>query len=146
MAIEQANAEALRARQDRIAEAEIEAIRNGRYAEVTEPGSTDNSGEISPVDNGLQGLYKKFPGLKRLIKTIRHSKFIPRMLFKLRYAQGTQEVLIQDGKIEVVAKDYLKDYGRTSAIWTEGFVNYAAILVEFFGAEFRGLQIGSCWA
>jgi hypothetical protein len=65
----------------------------------------------------------------------------------------TQEVLIQDGKIEVVAKDYLKDYGllpapveklppaqlvcrcRTSAIWTEGFVNYAAILVEFFGAE-----------
>jgi hypothetical protein len=148
MAIEQANAEALRARQDRIAEAEIEAIRNGRYAEVTEPGSTDNSGEISPVDNALQGLYKKFPGLKRdLIKTIRHSKFIPRMLFKLRYAQGvntdrrTQEVLIQDGKIEVVAKDYLKDYGRTSAIWTEGFVNYAAILVEFFGAEFPGLHI-----
>jgi len=49
MAIEQANAEALRARQDRIAEAEIEAIRNGRYTEVTEPGSTDNSGEIFPT-------------------------------------------------------------------------------------------------
>jgi hypothetical protein len=142
MAIEQANAEALRARQDRIAEAEIEAIRNGRYAEVS-------SGEISlPIDNALQGLYKKFPGLKRdLIKSIRHSKFIPRMLFKLRYAQGvntdrrTQEVLIKDGKIEVVAKDYLKDYGRTSRIWTEGFVNYAAILVEFFDAEFPGLHI-----
>jgi hypothetical protein len=151
MAIEQANAEALRARQDRIAEAEIEAIRNGRYAEASsgEPGNTDDSGEISlPIDNALQGLYKKFPGLKRdLIKSIRHSKFIPRMLFKLRYAQGvntdrrTQEVLIKDGKIEVVAKDYLKDYGRTSSIWTEGFVNYAAILVEFFGAEFPGLHI-----
>jgi hypothetical protein len=69
-----------------------------------EPGNTDNSGEISlPIDNALQGLYKKFPGLKRdLIKSIRHSKFIPRMLFKLRYAQGvntdhrTQEVLIKD--------------------------------------------------
>jgi len=151
MAIEQANAEALRARQDRIAEAEIEAIRNGRYAEVSsgEPGNTDDSGEISlPIDNALQGLYKKFPGLKRdLIKSIRHSKFIPRMLFKLRYAQGvntdrrTQEVLIKDGKIEVVAKDYLKDYGRTSSIWTEGFVNYAAISVEFFGTEFPGLHI-----
>jgi hypothetical protein len=34
-AIEQANAEATRARQDRIAEAEIEAIRNGRHAEAT---------------------------------------------------------------------------------------------------------------
>ena len=88
MAIEQANAEALRARQDRIAEAEIEAIRNGRYAEASsgEPGNTDDSGEIPlPIDNALQGLYKKFPGLKRdLIKSIRHSKFIPRMLFKLR--------------------------------------------------------------
>ncbi|KAN0066727.1 hypothetical protein V8E54_015197 [Elaphomyces granulatus] len=99
-------------------------------------------------DNALQSLYKKFPGLKRdLIKSIRHSKFIPRMLFKLRYAQGVNtdrrtQVLITDGKIEVVAKDYLKGYGRTSSIWTEGFVNYAAILVEFFGAEFH---IGSCW-
>jgi hypothetical protein len=62
---------------------------------------------VRPVDNALQGLYKKFPGLKRdLIKSIRHSKFVPRMLFKLRYGQGvntdrrTQEVLIQDGKIE----------------------------------------------
>jgi hypothetical protein len=53
----------------------------------------------------------------------------------------TQEVLITDGKIEVVAKDYLKDYGRTSSIWIEGFVNYAAILVEFFSPEFPGLHI-----
>ena len=149
MAIEQANAEATRARQDRIAEAEIEAIRNGRHAEATTLGGTNDSGETPPVDTALQGLYKKFPGLKRdLIKSIRQSKFIPRMLFKLRYAQGinadrrTQEVLIQDGKIEVATKDYLKDYGRTPSIWTEGFVNYTAILVEFFGAEFPGLHIG----
>ena len=149
MAIEQANAEATRARQDRIAEAEIEAIRNGRHAGATTLGGTNDSGETPPVDTALQGLYKKFPGLKRdLIKSIRQSKFIPRMLFKLRYAQGinadrrTQEVLIQDGKIEVATKDYLKDYGRTPSIWTEGFVNYTAILVEFFGAEFPGLHIG----
>jgi hypothetical protein len=142
MAIEQANAEAHRARQDRIAEAEIEAIRNGRYAEISS-GDPDN--RIESGDNALQGLYKKFPGLKHdLIKSILHSKFIPRMLFKLRYAQGintdrrTQEVLIKD---EVVAKDYLKDYGRTSSIWTEGFVNYAAISVEVFGAKFPGLHI-----
>ena len=87
---------------------------SGRYAEASsgEPGNTDDSGEISlPIDNALQGLYKKFSGLKRdLIKSIRHSKFIPRMLFKLRYAQGvntdrrTQEVLIiKDGKIEPLA-------------------------------------------
>lgn len=69
------------------------------------------------------------------------------MLFKLRYAQGantdrrTQEVLIKDGKIEVIAKDYLKDYGCTSSIWTKGFVNYATISVEFFCAEFPGLHI-----
>ena len=89
MAIEQANAEATRARQDRIAEAEIEAIRNGRHAGATTLGGTNDSGETPPVDTALQGLYKKFPGLKRdLIKSIRQSKFIPRMLFKLRYAQG----------------------------------------------------------
>ena len=36
--------------------------------------------------------------------------------------------MIQDGKIEVAAKDYLKDY-TSIIIWTEGFVNYAAISV-----------------
>src|SRR4029077_8764490 len=151
MAIEQANAEALRARQDRVAQAEIDAIHNGRHLGVTDSSelNTNASGEtFLPVDNALQGLYKKFPGLKRdLIKSIRHSKFVPRMLFKLRYGQGvnadrrTQEVLIQDGKIEVAVKNYLKDYGRTPAIWTEGFVNYSSILVEFFAAEFPGLHI-----
>ena len=79
------------------------------------------------------------------------SRFANQSLFpacSLSYAQGvnadrrTQEVLIQDGKIEVATKDYLKDYGRTPSIWTEGFVNYTAILVEFFGAEFPGLHIG----
>jgi hypothetical protein len=69
------------------------------------------------------------------------------MLFKLRYGQGvntdrrTQEVLIQDGKIEVAVNDYLKDYGRTPVIWTERPVNFSAILVEFFATEFPGLHI-----
>ncbi|KAN0070764.1 hypothetical protein V8E54_010929 [Elaphomyces granulatus] len=89
MAIEQANAEATRARQDRIAEAEIEAIRSGRHAGATTFGGTNDSGETPPVDTAL-----------------------------------------------------LKDYGRTPSIWTEGFINYTAILVEFFGAEFPGLHIG----
>jgi hypothetical protein len=108
--------------------------RSGRHAGATTFGGTNDSGETPPVDTALQGLYKKFPGLKRdLIKSIRQAKFIPRMLFKLRYAQGvnadrrTLEVLIQDGKIEVATKDYLKDYGRTPSIWTEGFINYTLL-------------------
>jgi hypothetical protein len=83
------------------------------------------------VDNTPQ----EFPGLKRdPIEPIHHSKFIPRLLFKMLYAQGvntdrrTQKALIRDGKIEVAAKDYLKDY-TSIIIWTEGFVNYAAISV-----------------
>ena len=94
MAIEQANAEALRARQDRIAEAEIEAIRNGRYAEASsgEPGNTDDSGEISlPIDNALQGLYKKFPGLKAILS----NRFAIPSLFLACYSScATPKVLI----------------------------------------------------
>jgi hypothetical protein len=65
--MKQANAEAPRARQDRIAQAEID---NGRYVEVTtsgEPSNTvvnahNNSDETSPpVNNALQGLYKNSP-------------------------------------------------------------------------------------
>ncbi|KAN0076154.1 hypothetical protein V8E54_006296 [Elaphomyces granulatus] len=113
--------------------------------ELLKRKSRPSATAVMPKQRPLMTL--KFPGLKRdLIKSIRQSKFIPRMLFKLRYAQGvnadrrTQEVLIQDGKIEVATKDYLKDYGRTPTIWTEGFVNYTAISV--FGAEFPGLHIG----
>jgi hypothetical protein len=149
MAIEQANVEATR----------IELLKRKSRPSATavmpkqRPLTNYNdSGETPPVDTALQGLYKKFPGLKRdLIKSIHQSKFIPRMLFKLRYAQGVNadrrtqlEVLIQDGKIEVASKDYLKDYGRTPTIWTEGPAHWLESVHVGYNRAGENLRLANC--
>ena len=43
---------------------------------------------------------------------------------------------VEGGRVvETAVKGKLKDYGTTSAIWSEAFLNYTAILTYFFGRE-----------
>jgi len=147
---EQARFEAAEARAERIADAQVAALNRGVPAPgvaggvvvpaAAPPVVAEQEGEL-PIEHNAA--YTLFSGIPRdLIKKIYFGGFIPANLYKLRHSYGiddadTSKVITFEGGrvVETAVKGKLKDYGTTSAIWSEAFLNYTAILIYFFGRE-----------
>ena len=142
--------QAEQARAERITDAQVAALNRGVLAPgvaagvvvpvAAPPVVAEQEGEL-PIEHNAA--YTLFPGIPRdLIKKIYFGGFIPANLYKLRHSYGiddadTSKVITFEGGrvVETAVKGKLKDYGTTSAIWSEAFLNYTAILTYFFGRE-----------
>jgi hypothetical protein len=133
-----ANAAAEQTRLDALNAAKIAALQQDNNSP---PGrhtndDTNNDGE-HPQE--VLALVPLFPGLSLdLVSQIFSNKFKPEHLCKLRHLHGyeddaSQEVTLSGGKLHFKDKRYIKEFGTTTAIWSEGFHNYSSIVVTFWG-------------
>ena len=146
-AAEVAAIEARTAREQEESQARIAAMRTepataGAAAAPTQENEEDSlTGEISPA---ALLVANKYPGLpKEEIARIFTNKFRLQNLYKLRHLQGREDkdqeenIFIKDGRMKLKrASENLRDFGASPAIWSESFLNYSSILVNFFGAPF----------
>ena len=149
-AAEVAAIEARTAREQEKSQARIAAMRTelaiARAAAAPTQGNEEDSltGELSPA---VLLVANKYPGLpKEEIARIFANKFRPQNLYKLRHLQGRDEkdqeenIFIKDGHMKLKrASGNLRDFGPSPAIWSESFLKYSSILVNFFGVAFPSL-------
>ena len=102
---------------------------------------------IGEISSAVFLVANKYSGLpKEKIARIFANKFRPHNLYKLRHLQGwdkkdqKKNIFIKDGRMRLKqASGNLRDFGTSSAIWSELFLNYSSILVNFFGVAFLSL-------
>lgn len=118
-----------------------------RTAAITNPShsisaTVETSEEIrSEVPSEVSIVAAKFRDLpQEEIAKIYTGKFKPINLYKLRYGKkiedlqrGDRVTADGDGLSIKKAVGTMKDYGTTSTIWSESFLNYSQIMVSIFG-------------
>lgn len=99
----------------------------------------ESIGEISPTTLLVAS---KYPGLPKVkIARIFTNKFRPENLYKLRHLKGREDkdrdenITIENGQMKLKrVTGSLRDFGPTWEIWSESFLNYTMIMVDFFGS------------
>lgn len=115
----------------------LDLIRSGRDED-------DSLGEISPVIPSVAGRY---PGLPKADMTrIHENPFKPENLYKFRHLKGREDkdrdenITFEHGQMKIKnVTGTLRDFGNTIDIWSDGFLNYSMVLVDFFGVTFPSL-------
>ena len=131
--------------------ARIAAIRAPANA-VVPTGSTRSTGEeeetslgeISPIILSVAGRYPGLP--KAEIARIHENRFKPENLYKFRHLKGREDkdrdenITFEHGQMKIKkVMGTLRDFGNTIEIWSDGFLNYAMVMVDFFGVAFPSL-------
>ncbi|MCJ1350507.1 MAG: hypothetical protein MMC33_000488 [Icmadophila ericetorum] len=150
--------DALQRRLDVESAARVEAIRAGN-SPVNGAGGTGNrsmgGANQAQVDNDSLGelppevasLASRKPSLPRTeIAKIYLNKFKPEDLHKLRPLASRHDdsdrtfIISDDGTLRATKRDRTyRDFGQTSTVWSEGFLNYAMIMNVFHGVKFPRL-------
>jgi hypothetical protein len=107
----------------------------------------EQAGETPPEVVTVSSL---LPSLsKAQLQAIFQNKFLPINLCKLQARQGTDDWLnnttlsfMEGNMVATKPKGTLKDFGHTTAIWSEGFINYTTAVGLFFATKHPKLQSG----
>ena len=101
-------------------------------------------GEISPIILSVAGRYPGLP--KAEIARIHENRFKPENLYKFRHLKGREDkdrdenITFEHGQMKIKkVMGTLRDFGNTIEIWSDGFLNYAMVMVDFFGVAFPSL-------
>lgn len=104
----------------------------------------DTIGEISPAILSVAGRYPGLP--KAEMARIYENRFKPENLYKFRHLKGREDkdrdenITFENGQIKIKkVTGTLRDFGNTIDIWSDGFLNYSMVLVDFFGVAFPSL-------
>ena len=127
--------------------AAIRAPSNGvAPAGSTRAGEDDETslGEISPIILFVAGRY---PGLPQAeIARIYENRFKLENLYKFRHLKGREDkdrdenITFEHGQMKIKkVTGTLRDFGNTIEIWSDAFLNYAMVMVDFFGVAFPSL-------
>lgn len=99
-------------------------------------------GEISPIILSVAGRYPGLP--KAEIARIHENRFKPENLYKFRHLKGREDkdrdenITLEHGQMKIrKVTGTLRDF--TIDIWTDGFLNYSIVMVDFFGVAFPSL-------
>ena len=135
-------------RDDKESQARIAALRIP--AATTTPAALnqtkreeDSIGGISSAILSVAGRYPRLP--KAEIARIHENRFKPGNLYKFRHLKGRedkdrhQNVTFENGMKIMKVTGTLRDFGNTLDIWSDGFLNYSTVLVDFFGVAFPSL-------
>lgn len=94
------------------------------------------------IPKEVRSLADQLMGLpQREIEKIFRNKFQPMNLHELRFIKGREDMyryeIVFENRVLKVRREAgsFKNYGIDSEIWSEAFLNYAAILVAFFGVS-----------
>ena len=117
--------------------AELAVLRSGIKTGNTE--QLEPEGELKPQ---VLEVSKLLPGVPRnLLSSILEAKLDPYNLYKLRAVDSDDSSDKQRFSLDInsefkleKAKGKLKDFGPTSVIWRETFINYTIAITGFFGA------------
>lgn len=150
-ALEQRNFEAdLRAvearteRENEECRARIAAIQAGTVTAAAPRVQADEEKPVGEISAATLLVASRYPGLPKAKTTqIFNNKFQPENLYRLRHLKGREDkdrednVTIENGLMKLKsATGSLRDFGRTWDIWSEAFINYTMIMVDFFDASF----------
>jgi hypothetical protein len=148
IAIQQANNAAEERRKDELHQAQLEAIRTGvPGASPPAIATVQTEGEHPPESLLLQRLFPTI--LPEHVTSIFQNKFKPASLWLLRTESALDENLqkksynidIEDGQIKMSERKAIRNFGDDSSIWQEGFLNYTAIIVQFWGKTHPDLHL-----
>ena len=128
------------ARENEESRARIAAIQAGAAA-TTAPGSKNDEEEpIGEIPPAALLVASKHPGLPEAeIARIYANKFRPENLYKLRHLKGREDkdrdenITIENGMMRLKrVTGTLRDFGTTMEIWSEAFINYTMVMLDFF--------------
>ncbi|MCJ1349918.1 hypothetical protein MMC31_008161 [Peltigera leucophlebia] len=135
------------------AEQELQAVTAGarrdeeenaaRIAAIREEEET-SLGEISPIILSVAGRYPGLP--KAEIARSHENRFKPENLYKFRHLKGLEDkdrdenITFEHGQMKIKkVTGTLRDFGNSIEIWSDGFLIYAMVMVDFFGVAFPSL-------
>lgn len=136
------------ARENKESRAKIAAIQAGAITAAAPRPPTDEVEEpIGEIPPAALLVASRYPGLpKAEIARIFTNKFRPENLYKLRHLKGREDkdrdenITIENGQMKLKrVTGSLRDFGPNWEIWSESFLNYAMVMVDFFGPTFPSL-------
>lgn len=138
--------EARTARENEESRARITAIQAGPAVART-PTAAEEEDSTGEVPQAALLVASHHPGLpKAEIARIFSNKFRPQNLFKPRHLKGREDRdreennTIENGTMKLKKSTVnLDDFGSSSEIWSEGFLNYVMVMSDFFGSAFPSL-------
>ena len=128
------------AREEELHQARLQQFRLGA---ATLPSTADEPEPEGNTPPEVQSVFTALPGLPRAqIVRIFEKKFIPENLYKLRHLYNRDDerpgvlTISSSGDFQIQrVKGQLKDFGNSSLIWSQGFINYAQAMTLLFGAS-----------
>ena len=98
-------------------------------------------GEISPIIFFVAGRYLDSP--KAEIAQIYENRFKPENLYKFYHLKGHEDkdrdenITLEHNQMKIKkVTGTLRDFGNTIDIWSDGFLNYSMVMVDFFRRAF----------
>lgn len=131
------------ARENEESRARIAVIQAGAVMAAAPRTQVDDEEPIGEISQATLLVASRYPGLpKAKIARIFANKFRPKNLYRLRHLKGREDkdreenVTIENGQIKLKrVTGTLRDFGTSWDIWSKSFINYAIIMVDFFGAS-----------
>lgn len=139
--------EARTARENEESRARVAALQSGAVVATTPRTPVYEEDWIEESSQETLLVARRYPGLpKAEIALIFSNRFRPRSLHRLRHFDGREEkdhdentAIKDDCKKTEPVMGTLRDFGSTFGIWSECFINYCMIMMDFFGAAFPTL-------
>ncbi len=101
-------------------------------------------GEISPIIFSVAGRYPGLP--KAEIARIYENRFKPENLYKFCHLKSREDkdrdenITFEHGQMKIKkVTGTLCDFSNTINIWSDSFLNYSIVMVDFFGIAFPSL-------
>lgn len=135
--------EARTIRENKESRARISAIQSGAGAAAALQNPVDEEKPVGEIIPAALRVASRYPGIpKAEIARIFANKFRPENLYKLRNLKGHVEKNreVNGPMKQGRANGTLHNYGCTWDIWSESFINYCMIMVDFFGIPFPTLH------
>lgn len=144
---ELAEIEARTRRENEESQARISAIQSGVVTATPRTQANEEEEPIGEISPATLLVASRYPGLpKAEIARIFSNKFRPENLYKLRHLKGREDkdreenITIENGLMKLKrVTGTLRDFGSSLDIWSEAFLNYSMIMVDFFGVAFPSL-------
>lgn len=135
--------EARTIRENKESRARIAATQSGAGSAAAPRNRVDEEKPVGEIIPAALLVASRYPGIpKAEIARIFANKFRPENLYKLRHLKGrVDKDRDENGPMKLKrAIGTLHNFGSTWDIWSESFINYCMIMVDFFGITFPTLH------
>ena len=113
----------------------------------TRPAGEEEKTFLSEISSIILSVVGRYPGLpKAKIARIHENRFKPENLYKFRHLKSCEDknrnenITFEHGQMKIMkVTGNFRDFGNTIEIWSDGFLNYAMVMVDFFGVAFPSL-------